>query len=93
MGPNFDVSAPPAFVTEFSNILQSLNIKLVGLISVCLLCFVNYVEIRIIPYLTKPTARMRQTLARLRDNSYKTTSLMFKLVAETLKSVVYSTVR
>ena len=29
MGPNFDVSAPPTLVTEFSNILESLNIKLV----------------------------------------------------------------
>ena len=29
MGPNFDVSAPPTFVTEFSNKLESLNIKLV----------------------------------------------------------------
>ena len=30
MGPNFDVCAPPTFVTEFSNKLESLNIKLVG---------------------------------------------------------------
>ena len=30
MGPNFDVSAPPTFVTEFSNKLESLNIKLVA---------------------------------------------------------------
>ena len=30
MGPNFDVSAPPTFVTEFSNKLESLNISLVA---------------------------------------------------------------
>ena len=30
MCPNFDVSAPPTFVTEFSNKLESLNIKLVA---------------------------------------------------------------
>ena len=30
MGPNFYVSAPSTFVTEFSNILESLNIKLVA---------------------------------------------------------------
>ena len=29
MGPNFDISAPPTFVTEFSNKLESLNVKLV----------------------------------------------------------------
>ena len=30
MGPNFDVSAPPTFVIEFSNKLESLNIKIVA---------------------------------------------------------------
>ena len=30
IGPNFDVSAPPTFVTEFSNKLESLKIKLVA---------------------------------------------------------------
>ena len=30
MGPNFDVSDPPTFVTEISNKLESLNIKLVA---------------------------------------------------------------
>ena len=30
MAPNSDVSAPPTFATEFSNKLESLNIKLVA---------------------------------------------------------------
>ena len=34
MVPNFDASAPPTFVTEFSNELESLNIKLVATYSV-----------------------------------------------------------
>ena len=33
MGPNFNLSAPPCtFVTEFSNTLASLNIKLVAVV-------------------------------------------------------------
>ena len=30
MGPNFDVSAPATFVTEFAKKIESLNIKLVA---------------------------------------------------------------
>ena len=32
MGPNFNVSVPPTFITEASNILESLNIKLVAVV-------------------------------------------------------------
>ena len=32
MRPNFDVSVSPTFVTGFSNILESLNIKLVAVV-------------------------------------------------------------
>ena len=33
MTPNFNVSAPPIFVTEFPNILGSLNIKLAAVVA------------------------------------------------------------
>ena len=54
MAPNFNVSDPPTFVNEFSNKLESLNIKLVAVnmsqASQCLshgVLFVNYGKVQV----------------------------------------------